>query len=76
MQLCIDHEVIVDTTRCCVSLIKGKVQHPHQTIKNMFRIQFLSHGHSNEPCCLCYQYTIWLIYHIINRRLNTDPIVA
>ena len=45
MQICIDLEVIVDTTGGYASLINGKVEHSHQAIKIMVCIKPLSCGH-------------------------------
>ena len=75
MNLCIEHEFIVETTGDYSSSINGKVENPHQITKNMVCIQILYRGHSDELWCFCYQYTIWIIYHLINRRLGTDTIV-
>ena len=65
--------IIVETTGGHASSINGKVERPHQTIKNMVRVQLISRGHSDELWCLCYQYTIWLIARILNRRVGTAP---
>ena len=42
----------------------------------MVCIKILSRGHIDELWCFCYQYTIWIISRLINRRLVKDPIVA
>ena len=72
MQLFIDQEVIVKTTGGYAYLINGNVERPHQTINNIFCIQLLSRGHHNDIWCFCYQYTIWIISHLINRCFDTD----
>ena len=40
----------------------------------MVGIQIISLVNSDELWCLCYQYTTWLISHLINRLLVTAPI--
>ena len=76
MKLCIDHEVIVETIGDYYSSINGNLENPHQTTKNMVCIKILYSVHIDEPWCFCYQYTIWIIYHLIIRRLGTYTIVA
>ena len=67
IQLCFDHDIIFKTTGGYASPINRKVELPHQIIKNMVCIQLISCGHTDNLWCFCYQYTIWLIYRLINR---------
>ena len=76
MQICIGHEVTVDTNGGYASSINGKVECTKKRINNMVRIQLLPRGHSDELWCLCYQYTIWIISRLIKICLGTAPIVA
>ena len=76
MQIFIEHEVIVETTVWYEYSINVKVEHPQQTINNMVHIKLLSYGHSAGLWCFCYQYTIWIISRLINRRMGKDPIVS
>ena len=75
MQPCIEHEVIVDTNGGYASSINRKVERPYQTINNIVWIKLISCGHQYKTWCFYYQYTIWLIYRLINRHIGTDPIV-
>ena len=76
MQLCVDHEYIVETIWKYDSSINWKVYRPHQTMNNMFCIQLLSCGQRYDLWCVCYQYTIWIISWIINRCLGISTIFA
>ena len=46
MELCIDHEIIVEINGGYSSSINGKVERPRQTIKNIVCIQLLSCEHN------------------------------
>ena len=77
MKLCLDElQIIVETTGGYNSSVNGKVERPHQTIKNMVRVQLISRGHDDELWCLTYQYTIWIIARLYHSRIKTAPIVA
>ena len=52
------------------------MEHPHQTIKHMVRIQLLFCRHNDDLWCFCYQYIVWITYCLINRRLGISTIVA
>ena len=74
MQLCFDHDAIVETTGGYASSINGNSECLHQTIKNMVNIQLISYGYRSYLWCFCYQYIIWILYCIINWFLGTSPI--
>ena len=55
MQLYFDHDIIAEITGAYASSINGKVERPHQTIKNMVHIQILTRYQENHLYCFCYQ---------------------
>ena len=75
MQLCFDHEFIVETPGVYASSINGKVERDLQTIINIVCIQLLSCGHRKYLWYLFYQYTVRIIYCLINRDLGKYPII-
>ena len=53
----------------------GKVEWPNITFKNMVQYQLISCGHDNIFRWFWYQYTVYLVLHIINLRIGTVPII-
>ena len=51
MKLLSDNEVVMNSIRLYASSVNVKVEHPHQTIKNMVRIHLVYHGHNDELWC-------------------------
>ena len=51
------------------------MKHPNRTFKNIIRDQLISHVHDDKLWCFCYQYSVWMVFCLINCLIGTTPTI-